>query len=137
MSDSLYTPIAYLKGIGPLKAELLSKELGISLFIDLLYHFPFRYVDRSKIHQCAQVHLVDGYVQCIGYIDAIQEIGNARHKRLQCRFSDDSGSIQLMWFQGWRWIKPTLVIGKKYQIFGKAKAIGNHWTIAHPEISPP
>ncbi len=136
MSDSLYTPIAYLKGIGPQKAELLWKELGISLFIDLLYHFPFRYVDRSKIHQCAQIHLVDGYVQCLGYIDSIQEIGNARHKRLQCRFSDESGSIQLLWFQGWRWIKPTLVQGKKYMIFGKAKSIGNHWSIAHPEISP-
>ena len=104
MSESLYTPIAYLKGIGPQKAELLKKELGIETYWDLLNHFPFRYVNRSQINHCNQVHLAESYVQLEGFIDQIQEIGNTRMKRLQVRFSDDSGNIQLIWFQGWKWI---------------------------------
>lgn len=136
MSESLYTPIAYLKGIGPQKAELLKKELGVETYWDLLNHFPFRYVNRSQINLCNQVHLAESYVQLEGFIDQIQEIGNTRMKRLQVRFSDDSGNIQLIWFQGWKWIKPNLVIGKKYRVFGRPKLNGSYWTIAHPEISP-
>ena len=136
MSESLFTPIAYLKGIGPQKAELLKKELQIETYWDLLNHFPFRYVDRSKIQQCDQLHLVDGYIQLEGLIDQIQEIGGGRAKRLQCRFTDDAGSIQLVWFQGWKWIKPTLVLGKKYRVFGRPRLNGNFWSIAHPELAP-
>ena len=136
MSESLFTPITYLKGIGPQKAELLKKELQIETYWDLLNHFPFRYVDRSKIQQCDQLHLVDGYIQLEGLIDQIQEIGGGRAKRLQCRFTDDAGSIQLVWFQGWKWIKPTLVLGKKYRVFGRPRLNGNFWSIAHPELAP-
>ena len=136
MSESLFTPIAYLKGIGPQKAELLKKELQIETYWDLLNHFPFRYVDRSKIQRCDQLHLIDGYVQLEGFIDQIQEIGGGRAKRLQCRFTDDAGSIQLIWFQGWKWIKPTLVLGKQYRVFGRPRLNGNFWSIAHPELAP-
>jgi ATP-dependent DNA helicase RecG len=136
MSESLFTPIAYLKGIGPQKAELLKKELQIETYWDLLNHFPFRYVDRSKIQRCDQLHLIDGYVQLEGLIDQIQEIGGGRAKRLQCRFTDDAGSIQLVWFQGWKWIKPTLVLGKQYRVFGRPRLNGNFWSIAHPELAP-
>jgi ATP-dependent DNA helicase RecG len=136
MSESLFTPIAYLKGIGPQKAELLKKELQIETYWDLLNHFPFRYINRSQIHQCAQLHLVDGYVQLEGYIDQVQELGGGRAKRLQCRFTDDSASIQLIWFQGWKWIKSGLIPGKKYRVFGKPRLNGNYWSIAHPEMAP-
>jgi ATP-dependent DNA helicase RecG len=136
MSESLFTPIAYLKGIGPQKAELLKKELQIETYWDLLNHFPFRYINRSQIHQCAQLHLVDGYVQLEGYIDQVQELGGGRAKRLQCRFTDDTASIQLIWFQGWKWIKSGLIPGKKYRVFGKPRLNGNYWSIAHPEMAP-
>jgi ATP-dependent DNA helicase RecG len=136
MSESLFTPIAYLKGIGPQKAELLKKELQIETYWDLLNHFPFRYVDRSKIQQCDQLHLVEGYIQLEGFIDQIQELGGGRAKRLQCRFTDDTGSIQLVWFQGWKWIKQTLMLGKKYRVFGRPRLNGNFWSIAHPELAP-
>lgn len=135
MSESLFTPIAYLKGIGPQKAELLKKELQIETYWDLLNHFPFRYVDRSKIQQCDQLHLVEGYIQLEGFIDQIQELGGGRAKRLQCRFTDDTGSIQLVWFQGWKWIKQTLILGKKYRVFGRPRLNGNFWSIAHPELA--
>lgn len=136
MSESLFTPIAYLKGIGPQKAELLKKELQIETYWDLLNHIPFRYIDRSQIHQCSQLHLVDGYVQLEGYIDQVQELGGGRAKRLQCRFTDDTASIQLIWFQGWKWIKSGLIAGKKYRVFGRPRLNGNYWSIAHPEMAP-
>ena len=136
MAESLFTPITYLKGIGPQKAELLKKELGVETYWDLLNHFPFRYVNRSQINQCAQLHLIEGYCQLEGFIDQIQEVGTGRSKRLQCRFTDDSGSIQLVWFQGWKWIKPTLVVGLRYRIFGRARLNGAYWSIAHPELAP-
>jgi ATP-dependent DNA helicase RecG len=136
MSESLFTPIAYLKGIGPQKAELLKKELQIETYWDLLNHIPFRYIDRSQIHQCSQLHLVDGYVQLEGYIDQVQELGGGRTKRLQCRFTDDTASIQLIWFQGWKWIKSGLIPGKKYRVFGRPRLNGNYWSIAHPEMAP-
>ncbi len=136
MAESLYTPIAYLKGIGPQKAELLKKELQIETYWDLLNHFPFRYIDRSQINLCSQVSMIDGFMQLMGYIDQIQEIGSGRGKRLQCRFSDDTGSIILVWFQGWKWIKSGLVTGKKVKIFGKPRLNGNYWSMAHPELSP-
>ena len=136
MSESLFTPIAYLKGIGPQKAELLKKELQIETYWDLLNHIPFRYINRSQIHQCSQLHLVDGYVQLEGYIDQVQELGGGRAKRLQCRFTDDTASIQLIWFQGWKWIKSGLIPGKKYRIFGRPRLNGNYWSIAHPEMAP-
>ena len=136
MSESLFTPIAYLKGIGPQKAELLKKELQIETYWDLLNHIPFRYINRSQIHQCSQLHLVDGYVQLEGYIDQVQELGGGRAKRLQCRFTDDTASIQLIWFQGWKWIKSGLIPGKKYRVFGRPRLNGNYWSIAHPEMAP-
>ena len=136
MVEALHTPIAYLKGIGPEKAALLKKELNIETYWDMLQHFPFRYIDRSKIMFCRSIPESEGYVQLVGFIDSIQELGVGRSKRLQCRFTDDTGSLQLVWFQGWRWIKPSLVPGKKYRIFGRPRLNGAFWSIAHPELSP-
>lgn len=136
MAEALHTPIAYLKGIGPEKATLLKKELNVETYWDLLNHFPFRYIDRSKVGTCRLIPETEGYIQLEGFIDTIQELGAGRAKRLQCRFSDDTGIIQLIWFQGWRWIKPNLIPGKKYRIFGRPKLNGAFWSIPHPEISP-
>ena len=136
MAEAIHTPIAYLKGIGPEKAALLKKELNVETYWDLLNHFPFRYIDRSKVGTCRAIPETEGYIQLEGFIDSVQELGSGRAKRLQCRFSDDTGSIQLIWFQGWKWIKPNLVTGMKFRIFGRPKLNGAFWSMPHPEISP-
>ena len=136
MSELLQTPIEFLKGVGPQRAQLLQKELGIFNYGDLLYTYPYRYLDRSIYHKCKDLPYVDSYVQLVGTIDNIKEIGTARFKRLSARFSDDSGTIELIWFQGGQWIKQMLVAGLPYQAFGKAKLTNGVWAMPHPELTP-
>ena len=132
--EFLKTTIEYLKGVGPLRAETLNKEAKIFTFNDLLHYFPFRYVDRSVIHAIADVPGLSSDVQIKGTITKVNEIGAARKKRLVAVLKDDSGSIELVWFKGIKWVKPTLVIGKNYLVYGKANQFGSKWNIAHPDI---
>ena len=136
MNELLSTPIEFLKGVGPQKAQLLQKELGIFTFGDLLNTYPFRYLDRSIYHKCNQISYTDNFLQLVGTISHVKEIGSGRIKRLSARFTDDTGSVDLIWFQGASWIKQSLVIGLTYQIFGKPKLISGIWTIPHPELTP-
>lgn len=135
MNDLPSTPIEYLKGVGPQKAALLSKELDIHNYGDLLYHFPYRYVDRSYFTKIKDLHFEDSYIQLKGKIDEIKETGKGRYKKLSARFSDDTGSIQLIWFQGVSWIKSSLNINNTYIIFGKPKVYAKKWSIPHPEMT--
>lgn len=132
--EFLKTTIEYLKGVGPLRAETLNKEAKIFTFNDLLHYFPFRYVDRSVIHAIADVPGLSSDVQIKGTITKVNEIGAARKKRLVAVLKDNSGSIELVWFKGIKWVKPTLVIGKNYLVYGKANQFGSKWNIAHPDI---
>lgn len=134
MADFLHTPIEFLKGVGPQRAELLKKELGIHTFGALLEYFPFRYVDRSSYNQVGDLHTLDGYAQLKGFITRIEEVTAGRQKRLVAKFRDRSGEIDLVWFQGIKWIKPILKAGVEYQVYGKAKVYGNAFNIPHPEI---
>lgn len=136
MNELLSTPIEFLKGVGPQKAQLLQKELGIFTFGDLLNTYPFRYLDRSIYHKCNQISYTDNYLQLVGTISHVKEIGSGRIKRLSARFTDDTGSVELIWFQGASWIKQIIVVGLSYQIFGKPKLISGVWTIPHPELTP-
>ncbi len=136
MNELLSTPIEFLKGVGPQKAQLLQKELGIFTFGDLLNTYPFRYLDRSIYHKCNQISYTDNYLQLVGTISNVKEIGSGRIKRLSARFTDDTGSVELIWFQGASWIKQSIVVGLSYQIFGKPKLISGVWTIPHPELTP-
>ena len=102
MNALLATPIAYLKGVGPQKAQTLQEELGIYTFQDLLFHYPYRYQVRSSFHDIAIIRAEDQYVQLKGRLTHISEIGTGRHKKLQARFTDGSGSIDLVWFQGFQ-----------------------------------
>jgi ATP-dependent DNA helicase RecG len=135
MNSFLDTPIEFLKGVGPQRAELLQTELGIFSFRDLLEHYPFRYLDRSTYHKVSDTPYIDSFVQLKGKITAIKEIGSGRHKKLYARFTDESGSIDLVWFQGIQWIKPNLKPHVEYQIFGKPKLYSNTWNIPHPELT--
>lgn len=134
MNDFLSTPIEFLKGVGPQRAELLAQELGIRTFGALLEYFPFRYVDRSSYNQVGDLHMLDGYAQLRGYITRIEEVSVGRQKRLVAKFQDRSGQIDLVWFQGIKWIKPLLKAGVEYQVYGKAKVYGNAFNIPHPEL---
>lgn len=130
----LKSPIEYLKGVGPSKGEMLRKELGIHHFEDLLFDFPFRYIDRSHIHKVRDLHSESDTVQLLGKIDHLEEIGGGRRKRLAALFSDETGSIELVWFQGVKYLKDSLVPGMTYLIFGKVNYYKGKVSIAHPEM---
>ncbi len=131
----LSTSIEYLKGVGPARAELLQKELGISRFEDLLHLFPFRYVDRSRFYKLNEIRSAEAEVQIIGQITHLEEIkGKGRNKRLAARFEDSTGTVELVWFQGARWIKGSLKTGKDYVLYGKPNWYNGKYSFPHPEL---
>lgn len=135
MNSFLQTPIEYLKGVGPQRAELLKKEIGIFTFDDLLNYFPFRYIDRSEFHTVADLQQLEGYAQIKGRIIRISPCGTGRHKRLNAKFQDQTGLIDLVWFKGINWIASSLKVNQEVIVYGKAKQYGGTWSIPHPEIS--
>ncbi len=136
MNDVLQTSIEFLKGVGPQRAKLLRDELGITSFEDLLNHFPFRYVDRSQYNLIRDLSSAEGYVQLKGKIIALNESGNGRQKRLSVKFQDETGVIDLVWFQGVKFILPSIKVNVPFQVFGKPKFYQNSWSIPHPELTP-
>lgn len=135
--DLLDTPIEYLKGIGPKRAEVLKSELGISRFSDLLHYYPFRYIDRTEMHAIRDVMADQPYIQTTGTIISIDTVAGKGHKnRLTATFSDGTGSIELVWFKGAKWIRSSLVPGKKYLLYGKVNFFNGRINIAHPELEP-
>ncbi|HCQ14913.1 MAG TPA: ATP-dependent DNA helicase RecG, partial [Cryomorphaceae bacterium] len=132
---TLDTSIEYLKGVGPAKAELLKKEAQIFSFGDLLHLFPFRYVDRSQFYTIAEIRDADTEVQIVGRITQLEEVaGKGRHKRLVATFTDKTGSVELVWFQGARWIKTALKVNEPYVLFGKPNWYLNKFSFPHPEL---
>ena len=136
MSSFFDTPIEYLKGVGPQKGEILRKELQIFNFRDLLYHFPFRYVDRSKLYLVAEIHDDSVYVQLKGKITHINTLGDKRASRLVATFRDETGTIELVWFKGIKWIKESLKPGVDYILFGKPSEFNGKFNFVHPELEP-
>lgn len=130
----LQTSIEYLKGVGPARAEMLRKELNIRTFEDLLYFFPFRHVDRSQVMKITDIHSDAAYIQVKGIIRNMQEIRAKRSMRLTATLTDESGSIELVWFQGIRWVKEKIIPGKEYLVFGKPTVFNNKFNLPHPEI---
>jgi ATP-dependent DNA helicase RecG len=130
----LDSPIKYLKGVGPSREKLLKSELGLSTFEDLLYHFPFRYIDRSKFYAISEIHEDMPYVLLKGKLSKMQSIGKGRGMRLSATISDHTGVIELVWFRGITWIKENLKPGKDYIVFGKPTVFNRKYNIAHPEV---
>jgi len=136
MSNTLLnTPIEYLKGVGPQRGELLRKELGIHRYDDLINFFPNRYIDRTRYYKINELQKTESEVQIIGKIINIKtvEFGKAK-KRLVATFVDETGEIELVWFQGHKWIRESLKINVPYVIFGKTAVFGNTVTMSHPEM---
>ncbi len=130
----LSTPIEYLKGVGPARAELLKKELGIHTFENLLHNYPFRYVDRSKFFKVAEISSENAWVQVKGKIKGLKTIGAGRGKRLTGFLQDDSGSVELVWFRGINWVQDKIKPNLEYVVFGKPTLFNGRFNFAHPEI---
>ena len=135
MSPSfLDTPIEFLKGVGPQRASLLNKELGIFTFSDLLQHYPFRYVDRTKFYTIKEATSDLPYIQLKGQIRSLVVKGEKRRKHLTGRFEDATGTIELKWFQGVKWISDSIRLNTDYILFGKPTEFNGYLNIIHPEL---
>lgn len=136
MADLSNTDIKYLPGIGPKKAEIFNKEVDIFSIEDLIRFYPYKYIDKSRIYY---IHEIDGtmpYIQLRGRITAFETVGEKRHKRLIAHFTDGTGFIDLVWFQGSRFITDKYKVNTTYLIFGKPTSFGSKFNIAHPDIDP-
>ena len=131
---SVLTPIEYLKGVGPARAELLKQELSVFTFGDLLRHYPFRYIDRTHFHRIAEVQPEMEAVQIIGRLTHLEEVGERRSRRLVGQFVDETGQVELVWFQSIAWLKKNLIVGAAYVLFGKPTLFNAQLSITHPEM---
>ncbi|WP_207428456.1 ATP-dependent DNA helicase RecG [Pedobacter sp. SYSU D00535] len=134
LQHSLQTPIEYLKGVGPQRGDLLKKELSIFTYQDLIQHFPFRYVDRTKFYKVKDIHPDLAAVQIIGRVVSKEIVGEKRSKRLVVTLKDDTGLLELVWFQGVQWLDKAIQPGSVYIAFGKANEFNGRFSIPHPEI---
>ncbi|MFA5557258.1 MAG: ATP-dependent DNA helicase RecG [Flavobacteriaceae bacterium] len=135
MNNLLKTPIEYLKGIGPQRADLLKKELGIFIYEDFLQLFPNRYIDRTRYYKINQLQpTFNTEVQIVGKIVHLKVVEQKKGKRLVATFVDDTGQMELVWFQGYKWIKENLKINESYVVFGKINLVGGTFSMPHPEM---
>ncbi len=134
MQSYFQKDIEFIKTVGPQRAIVLRKELEIFNVADLIYHFPFRYVDRSQFYTISQLNDSLPYVQLKGVLTSLTAFGQKRTTRLQAVFKDESGTMDLVWFQGITWIRDTLKAGTAYVVFGKPVLFNGRWSIIHPEI---
>ncbi len=136
MPSYLETKIEFLKGIGPQRAALLQTELGIFTFDELLNYFPFRYEDRSTFHNLMEAHEDMPFIQLKGRIKSMGMMGEGNKKRLVAQFADDTGIVELVWFQGAQWVLKKLKTNVDYVLYGKPSLYGSKLNIAHPELEP-
>jgi ATP-dependent DNA helicase RecG len=131
---SLQTPIEYFKGIGPNRADVLKKELGLFTFEDLLNYFPFKHIDRTRFYKIRDLNPDMPHVQVIARLINKEILGEKHTKRLVANVQDDTGVMELVWFQGIRWIEKQLVPGKAYILFGKPGSFNGKTQMSHPEL---
>ncbi|MEL6812339.1 MAG: ATP-dependent DNA helicase RecG [Bacteroidota bacterium] len=133
-ANFLQTPIDYLKGVGPNRADLLKKELGIHTFQDLIHLFPKRYLDRTQYHKIGQLQRTNAEIQILGKITHIKTVEQKRGKRLVASFEDDTGKMELVWFRGHKWIRENLKLNVPYVIFGRTQWFNGMYSMPHPEM---
>ena len=132
--SKLENDISFLKGVGPSRADQFRMELGIRTWEDLLMHYPFRYVDKSQVQKVRDVKSDAVAVQLQGTIVRLTELGEARAKRLVGIFQDETGTMELVWFKGARWLKSSLPLNKPCLVYGKPTEFKGKFNIAHPEV---
>lgn len=133
-NDILNTSIEFLKGIGPNRAKLIKSELKISTFKDLLFQFPFRYIDKTSYHKIADIHSTNTEIQIIGKISDLKEVGSGNKKRLVAKFVDNTGCIELVWFKTTKWLIDSIKLNTNYIAYGKLNSFKGNYSIAHPEL---
>lgn len=135
--DYLQTPIEYLRNVGEKRGQVLRKEFNINTFHDLLYYFPYRHVDKSHVHYIRDIVNDGGFILLKGTISNIQLVGDSRTRRLVATFKDSTGAIELVWFNGIRWVENILRSRTEFVIFGKPTLFNGRWNITHPELIDP
>lgn len=130
----LLTPIEYLKGVGPLRADMLKKELQLFTFKDLLEFFPYRHVDKTQVKKIAEITPGTDYIQVAGVLYDMQIQGEKKGKRLTAFLKDGTGILELTWFQGISWVQKTVVPGQQYLVFGKTGFFMGKPQMVHPEL---
>ena len=133
-ASDLDTTIEFLKGVGPKRAEILQKELGIYTYAHLLGYYPFRYIDRTRFYKVNELHPDLPYVQILGRITGKETIGEKHKKRIVARLTDETGTIELVWFQSLKWVEENVMRGKVYIAFGKPTVFNGSFSISHPEM---
>ncbi|HKG06662.1 MAG TPA: ATP-dependent DNA helicase RecG [Pedobacter sp.] len=133
-ASTLDTAIEFLKGVGPKRADLLQKELGIFTCEQLLNYFPFRYIDRTRYYKINELNPDLPFVQILGRITHKEMIGEKQKKRLVAKLTDETGTIELVWFQSLKWVDENVSRGKVYIVFGKPVAFNGSYSISHPEL---
>ena len=136
MLDLKTRDIKYLQGVGPQRAAMLNKELGIFSLHDLLYTFPYKYVDRSRLYYIHEINGNMPYIQLKGQILSFETIGEGRQRRLVAHFSDGTGVVDLVWFQGIKYLMGKYKAHEEYVVFGKPTVFNGRVNIAHPDIDP-
>lgn len=135
--DILQTPIEYLKGVGPKRAEVLQKEFDIHTFQDLLYYYPYRHIDKTRVYHVSDIVEDGSYIQLRGRVTGAQIVGQQRAKRLTAQFVDETGSLDLVWFNGIKWVQEMLQTKQEFIIFGKPTVFNGRWNMTHPEMIDP
>ena len=135
--DILDTPIEYLKGVGPKRADVFHKEFNIYTFRDLLHYYPYRHVDKSHIYHVSDIMEDGSYIQLRGRITGAQVMGQQRAKRLVAQFTDETGHLELVWFNGIKWVQDLLAQKQDFIIFGKPTLFNGRWNMTHPEMLDP
>lgn len=132
--QKLQSPIEFLKGVGPLRADLLKKELSIFTFEDLLTHFPYRYIDRTKINTIATLSSEQEFAQVAGVVLHVEVVGQRTGKRLQVQLKDKTGIMELTWFKGINWVQKVLAVGQSYLVYGRLSFFNGRPQLVHPEV---
>lgn len=135
MFDITQRDIKYLVGVGPARADILCRDLNIKTFRDLLYYFPYKYIDRSKLYSICELNGEMAYVQFKGEIISVETIGEGRNRRLVAHVSDHTGIVDLVWFQGIKYVQKSLKPHTQYLIFGKPSVFGGRINVSHPDLS--
>lgn len=132
----LQTDIKFIPGVGPKKAEILNKEIDVFTVNDLIRWYPYRYIDRGRIYYIHEIDSSLAYIQLKGEIKSFETVGEGRKKRLIAHFTDGTGFVDLVWFQGVRFIENKYKVNQEYIVFGKPTLFNGKWNIAHPEVDP-
>ena len=136
MQDLKHTDITYLPGIGPKRAKVLADELGIHTWYDLLYYFPYKHIDRSRVYMISELTSDMPFVQLKGQFLSFEEQGEGRKRRLVGHFTDGRQVMDLVWFNGTRYITSNIKLHQDYIIFGRPSVFNGRINISHPDVDP-